>query len=170
MTRRFVTLFSILMAAAVSALVWLSCSIEQPGVGKDNEDTKFQHADFTDKNACTDCHEDDRPSPEHGKGTECGVCHESKDEKGAAFTPKAGITSSGESKTNTDTASSTGSGTGSGTGTDGCDAAKAHEHPAGLTSCTACHEKDRPDPPHPASGDCAACHEPSNTGCPWKPK
>lgn len=163
MTKRFLTLFSVLLAAAAGALIWLSCSIEQPSVGKDDEDTKVNHAKLTEDAVCTQCHEENRPAPTHGKGVECGVCHETSDTKGG-FVPKEGITSSGEETPDTDTTSSTD------TNTEQGDPSKVHEHPAGLTSCVACHEKDRAPPPHPETGDCAACHEPSNTGGGWKPK
>ncbi len=168
MTKRALIAFCALLTACLSGLIWFSCSIEQPSVGKDNEETKFQHADFTDENACTECHEDARPSPEHGKGSDCRVCHDSNDEK-KAFTPKEGITSSGATKTKTDTTSETGSETETATNTEN-DPTKVHEHPAGLTSCVACHEKNRAPPPHVETGDCAVCHEPSNVGGPWKPK
>ena len=166
MTKRALVALCALLVSCLSGLVWASCSIEQPSVGKDNEDTKFQHADFTEENECTACHEDDRPAPDHGKGTDCGVCHDSSDEK-KAFLPKEGITSSGETKTKTDTTSATGTDTATDTGND---PTKVHEHPAGLTSCVACHEADRAPPPHVKTGDCAACHEPSNVGGPWETK
>lgn len=164
MNKRALLAFISLFAAGMSGLVWISCSIEQPR----GEDTQFVHADHADTNACTDCHESDRPTPEHGKGSDCGVCHESKDDKETVFTPKAGITSSGQTRTSTETASETN--TSSSTNTETTDPTKVHEHPAGLTSCVACHEKDRAPPPHVKTGECAACHEPSNTGGPWKPK
>jgi hypothetical protein len=147
-------LVAILLLGGVG-MTWLSCSIEPPSVGDEDADTKFTHANFTEDNPCTTCHEEDRPTPEHGKGIECGVCHDPKDERPAVFTPKDGITSSGDTKTETNTQTATDTGTGTG---------------SGLTSCVACHEKDRAPPPHVQQGDCVACHEPSNTGGGWKPK
>jgi hypothetical protein len=167
MTKRALITFISLLVCCLSGLVWLSCSIEQPSVGKDDEETKFQHADFTEENACTECHEEDRPAPDHGAGLDCRTCHDSNDDK-KPFLPKEGITSSGEAKT--DTEETTDTETDTATATEENDPTKVFEHEAGLTSCTACHEKDRAPPPHVESGDCAACHESNNVGGPWKPK
>jgi hypothetical protein len=152
-----------LLGALVTTAVVLSCNVTQPQPGDDNKETKFAHADFTEKNACTDCHEKDRPTPGHGKGSDCRVCHDSNDDKSAVFVPKDGITSSGDSGDKTDTASDTSTGTGN-------DSSKVFQHEANLTSCASCHEKDRAPPPHVKTGDCVACHDSNNVGAPWKPK
>jgi hypothetical protein len=39
------------------------------------------------------------------------------------------------------------------------------------TTCAQCHEPKRPAPPHDATGECAACHIPSDvSGSEWKRK
>jgi cytochrome c553 len=159
------------LAAAVSAVIAVasSCSIESPSAGEESA-TKMNHSKYAKDKECTECHEADRPTPLHGKGVDCGVCHESHDDL-SPFVPKEGITSSGDPGTKTDTETETDEETETDTDTDTeGDPSKVFDHPAGLTSCVACHEKDRAPPPHVESGDCVACHEPSNTGGPWKPK
>lgn len=145
---------------AFIALFFHSCNIEQPTVGKEDEAPKFQHANFTGDNPCTECHESDRPTPDHGGGGNCGSCHKSSDTH-AGWSPNAGASSGGGTDSDTKTKTTTDTGTNTGTG---------HKHPAGLTSCTSCHEKDRPSPTHGGGGDCVSCHEPSDTGGGFKPK
>ena len=133
-------------AAAVLVAVALahSCGTSAPGVSDAYVTPHYTH-DVATLTSCTDCHESARPAPPHVAAGDCVSCHIPTDVAHGPWALKAGI---GGATTGTDT----GTGTATTTG-----AAFTHVPPP--TSCIACHAKDRPVPPHAASGDCALCHK-----------
>jgi hypothetical protein len=94
--RRIYLVLSLCSGTALAgALLWQSCAIERPGVGSEDYDhPRFVHAEVTaTRENCNDCHEKDRPTPEHGSKKDCIGCHTPSDTK-AGFLPATPFTHS----------------------------------------------------------------------------
>jgi hypothetical protein len=88
---------------------------------------------------CADCHEGDRPDPDHHAGRECGICHTPTSWEVAVdhgFFPLLDAHALACETCHLNIPDFT--------GLDG--------------SCLACHEPDRPDPEHYPGRDCGVCH------------